>query len=473
MEKLIFVNSNIFLPKDHLSTQNVMQNIAGNSGNSYITYSVIKMIYGEFVDVNDIKNIWLTKYNKTTAEEINKSYDKVILILQDNLRINDSYYKHDIYEDAIKFFEKIKLPIVVFSLGSNSFGTKLNIKKLKKSLIKFLQIISHKTESFGVRGEYTQEILEKIGIKNATVTGCPSYFETGPNRKVIKSYHKNKKLLIGGFVSNRYVNDCESHLILQDEEKYIKLLMGSYIKDSDLEGCHYKSHDKEIVNLYLKKRIHFFVNMDQWKSFIKDKNFSFYIGTRVHGSIMAINSGIVPIVTNQDFRSKEMCDLFKIPNIDLGYEDDIFEIYQNIDVNKINKEYNKLFNKFSEWIELNGLKINKEFYKNSQEDKKLDNKHLNIYSSYSKRYDLLVSSVHEKTINNDIKKHQNIVFKIELKVIKILCCFVPTRKYRKTLRNEGIVKLNKFLGRFVASFVFNKEKRKNIRKYFIYISDVG
>ena len=142
MEKLIFVNSNIFLPKDHLSTQNVMQNIAGNSGNSYITYSVIKMIYGEFVDVNDIKNIWLTKYNKTTAEEINKSYDKVILILQDNLRINDSYYKHDIYEDAIKFFEKIKLPIVVFSLGSNSFGTKLNIKKLKKSLIKFLQIIS-------------------------------------------------------------------------------------------------------------------------------------------------------------------------------------------------------------------------------------------------------------------------------------------------------------------------------------------
>lgn len=470
MEKLFFINSNIFLPKDHLSTQNVIQNIAGNSGNSYITYSVIKMIYGEFVDIDDIKNMWLTKYNKTTVEEINKSYDKVILILQDNLRINDSYYKHDIYEEAIKFFEKIKLPIVCFSLGSNSFGTKLNIKNLKKSLIKFLQIVSHKTESFGVRGEYTQEILEKIGIKNSTVTGCPSYFEAGPSRKVIKSYHKNKKLLIGGFVNNRYVNDYESHLILQDEEKYIKLLMGDSIKDFDLEGFHYKSYDKEVLKLYLKKQIHFFVNMDQWKSFIKDKNFSFYIGTRIHGSIMAINSGIVPIVTHQDFRSKEMCDLFKITNIDLDYEDDIFEIYQNIDVNKINKEYKNLFNNFSKWIESNGLKINKEFYKKPQDDKKLDNTHLNICNSYSKRYDLLVDLIYEKTTNNVIKKHQ--IFKIEHKFVKILCCFVPTKKYRKTLRNEGILKLNKFLGRFVASFVFNKEKRKDIRKYFIDISNV-
>ena len=82
-----------------------------------------------------------------------------------------------------------------------------------------------------------------------------------------------------------------------------------------------------------------------------------------------------------------------------------------------------------------------------------------------------LENIRSQIFKPNIKKGSKIL-KIEHKFVKILCCFVPIQKYRKTLRNEGIVKLNKFLGKFVASFVFNKEKRKNIRKYFIDISDV-
>ena len=88
------------------------------------------------------------------------------------------------FDRVNRFLEAIRIPIVPISLGANSFnGYDLTLcSRLSGEQKRFLSLVSEKSAKIGVRGAYTAEVLNQLGVKNVQITGCPSYFESGETR---------------------------------------------------------------------------------------------------------------------------------------------------------------------------------------------------------------------------------------------------------------------------------------------------
>lgn len=85
--------------------------------------------------------------------------------------------------------ENRDIQLLVLGLGvGNTFATISEfVNELKKNedKIRALKILSEHSLYIGVRGSISAEILDRIGIHNHKMIGCPSFYEL--NRKKICS----------------------------------------------------------------------------------------------------------------------------------------------------------------------------------------------------------------------------------------------------------------------------------------------
>lgn len=188
--KPFFLNSNLSFGRAGGDTvESLLHPAAGNSGNSYITYALVKTVLGDFAGLSHIANVYEYDFSSARdAEFARAECTHVFLVLQDQIRIEESYGLRLPYENIVSFLKKCGKPVVIAGLGANSFGgfDPEFHKKLPPALVKFLREISGMCEKIGIRGEFTADVLDKLGISNFQIIGCPSFFETGPGRRVEK-----------------------------------------------------------------------------------------------------------------------------------------------------------------------------------------------------------------------------------------------------------------------------------------------
>lgn len=377
MEKIVpfFVNSNIcFEEADICGHEKFMSCVAGNTGNSYITYSLIKELLGTFVRVRNIQSIYTYDFNFSgrDIDIINNECTHVILVLQDQIRIKESYGLQLPYDNIILFLKQIKKPIVVAGLGANSFNgydSEFH-KKLPTELVSFLCNISALTKTIGVRGEYTADVLSKIGIDNVRVIGCPSYYERGPDRKIIlKKWDNISNIACSSGVSRKIFNSEMVEVYLQDESERDFIATIAF-------GAEGKYDWKAIRKLKLQK-FKVFSSIDNWKKELAKNDL--FIGMRVHGAILAINSGVPAVVMNGDSRAREICSFFNMPyRPDLARCKDIRKLYDacSCSYEEMNLCYKKRFCSYLEFLHDNGLdyhsEVNSALYRQPQ---------LRLYSS--------------------------------------------------------------------------------------------
>ena len=346
MCKPFFINSNICINSSDISTFEVFMNsIAGNTGNSYITYALIKELFGGLINIRHIQNIYTYNFDKSQEDidYINNDTTHVFLILQDQIRTRESYGLKLPYKKIMDFISKLNKSVIVAGLGANSFnGFEADFhKKLDPELIRFLQFISEHCIEIGIRGHFTEEILHKIGINNVRVIGCPSFYETGKNRVITKNKNILSKDIL--LTSKLHTFRTKFHKIMQDfiEQEVIKNIAFGHNNPLNIEQYF------DIKN----KRCHIFSNIEEWKNFVK--NFSFAVGYRLHGTILAINSGVPALCMNGDSRATEMCEFLKIPhnpNLNIQKERDIIDIYEQLDYTELNNNYPKLYDNFVNFI---------------------------------------------------------------------------------------------------------------------------
>ncbi len=184
--KPFVLNSN--LPDDRMPIpfEQIMQEMAGNSGNTYITYSMLKTLglSDSLTPQQHVKNIW--REELPDAEYINANYTHCLFTLQDQFQAQiPNYIPPDKAFQITKFIDKLRIPLIAYSLGTN-FAAMDTVRLVCPELHPLLNAISSKSVCIGVRGEITREALAKIGITNTTVIGCPTYFEAGRDRKIRK-----------------------------------------------------------------------------------------------------------------------------------------------------------------------------------------------------------------------------------------------------------------------------------------------
>ncbi len=345
-----FINSNIPNQNDLKTYKSFMEECSGNTGNSYITYALIKELEADFNNIHHIKSVYTYNFDNSDIDIdfINNTATHVFLVLQDQIRVSESYGLKLPYEKIQNFIGRINKPVIIAGLCANCFegeGVEL-YKKLSPELINFLKFLSDHCIEIGVRGDFTHEILNKIGIYNVRTIGCPSYFENGRKRLIVKKdlFEKDKILVTSGFyLESLFTN----HHVMQavEEEKYINPIC--------FNDFRYEYSDIEFDN-FLQNKYHIFTNGDDWKSFAR--TFHLALGSRLHGAIAAINSGIPAICTNQDLRAIETCGYLKIPNYkDITDETDFLKLYEELNIDEQNAAYPKLYDNYVDFMNKNNL----------------------------------------------------------------------------------------------------------------------
>ena len=355
-----FINSNICVSKaDVTDLSTFMRSVCGNTGNSYITYALVKEICPTIQKLNHIQNIYT--YDFSTQDKdidfINNCCSHVFFILQDQIRISESYDLKLPYDLIIQFLKRIKKPVIIAGLGANSFDgyDPWLYTKLDSALIYFLKALSDRTREIGVRGNYTQEVLQQIGINNTRVIGCPSFFEMGRNRKKIEkpSLHQNLKIaasLTGIPVS--FLKETKAGIFLQDclplEKEVIKLI--AFKEQGNW------SFLLNQIGPILCNHFYIFSNIEEWKK--KLSAYDFFVGLRVHGAICALNSGIPALIMNRDSRAREMSEFLGIPwNPELLNNLNINNIYDFCSYDDMNSRYETLYDNFSDFLSRNDVSL--------------------------------------------------------------------------------------------------------------------
>ena len=132
-----------------------------------------------------------------------------------------------------------------------------------------------------------------------------------------------------------------------------------------LDGV-YPGYRECIARAIEDRRASVFFDLNCWKAFIA-RECAFAIGTRLHGSIIALNAGIPALLTNGDMRAQEVTRHFGMPLKPgiCGLDFDLQKLYEEMDIDAMNARYDVAFEEYCGWLRENGLKYRQRHGKGS------------------------------------------------------------------------------------------------------------
>ena len=229
--------------------------------------------------------------------------------------------------------ERLEIPVVTIGLGLQAETTDPTAIKVSESSIRLARTLSRKAPFMSTRGHFTTAFLQSIGIMNVVTTGCPSlYMALEQSRRadgtgdglVIQSTRYG---FTRDFLDRQSVNRTlfevaarlDADIVFQSEPEEIEFL----VYGSDASGLDqprvadiaklYGMSDIAQLKQYLSRRGHVYFDIDRWNKYIFDK--AVLVGTRLHGAILALNTGISAFLIAHDSRTSELVEFAKIPTM--------------------------------------------------------------------------------------------------------------------------------------------------------------
>lgn len=308
-------------------------------------------------------------YDELTEEYINSNYDCVLLPLANCFHYNWIPY----LEKRASHVSKLKIPVYVIACGiqAKSYDEIDSlVDSIKEPATKFIKSVYNTGGEFALRGYFTAEFFERLGFKDAVVTGCPSIFQMGRDLTISneKVSRKNFVSTINGTFKLPVPDKCIklSDYICQDV--YGKVLYDpEYFISNPLTFRrilkYIKRGDYDFVRAVANNKIKLFADTQQWMSYYIHNNVSFSFGSRIHGTIIPILSGVPSLCYTRDARTREMTEFFDIPHIVPSsnlQKKDIYEWYCETDYSAFNANFAKRYDDFEKFLQKCGLvkKIN-------------------------------------------------------------------------------------------------------------------
>lgn len=245
------------------------------------------------------------------------------------------------------------------------------IAPFDKDLERLLHRFAERAQ-LGVRTEYDAEFLNRYGIKNVRVIGCPSlYYHRNRDFRVDDSPHDVKSVNFNFTTdfANLGVSQKDAVDIHWNLLRYFKVLHEnqSYRIDFTMQ----KPPFAEICDIHSillsYGEVHsfysdcgrYFYSVKDWIAGIKGRN-DFSMGSRFHGNIAAILAGVPTLMVNVDKRMEGMNAYYKIPAIDIRDFDNEqpLEYYRELaDYSAFNKNYAQTYDNFVDYCGKNGVRL--------------------------------------------------------------------------------------------------------------------
>ena len=258
--------------------------------------------------------------------------DKVYVLPSSNWINLDGHVLRDIFlplEDA-----DVKLAVLGLgvqfdsSISSNTFVSELC---KNQETIKALKILSEHSKCIGVRGSITANCLDKIGIHNWKVIGCPSFYE--PYRKK-GSIHVATPSLEHVAINITPGKEGEGNILRYGYESNAEIILQTMSdmplvlwKNRAVEDRHILSKfpgmselTPEQVRKYIRNNGTMFFTRESWSRHLQEANVTFSVGSRFHGNMMALSHEIPALWVVHDVRTEELTEAMQLPFI---YYDDL------------------------------------------------------------------------------------------------------------------------------------------------------
>lgn len=263
--------------------------------------------------------------------------------------------------------------VVAIGLGAQAQAG-IDEVQLKPGTRRFLDVISERSKSIGVRGEFTGAVLERLGIKNFDIIGCPSVFMFGGEFRTIDpvdgvrlsvntTWHGHYRDGIAELLSFGMKNDA-----LFVEQSYFELL--SFTKNKEVSQIvdftsRYYTHDAvsgwNAID-WLRRRMVYYTKLQDWKAAMNNIDIS--IGSRFHGAVVSILMGARALLLTMDTRTLELAEFFNIPHMplqDFDSSNSLEYYYKKSDPTRFLSTFTKRRIEYQNFLLKNGLRLDPGF----------------------------------------------------------------------------------------------------------------
>lgn len=238
------------------------------------------------------------------------------------------------------FVEKCDLPIVCIGLGAQAqLGGDPRLQ-LKPGTVRYLQIVSERSHTIGVRGAFTQQVLEHLGINNTIVTGCPSQtinsrLKGRDIRSLIENFGSVERPRVAYTLGTleeyarrtehrlaKLVSTFPHKIIVQTNPRFMRFLhdgnadeesveffkwVGSFVRP-DLSAHEFMS--------YLAQSSLFYSDARTWIDQMRSTDL--VLGMRIHGVVAAIQAARLGVCVAFDSRTEELAHTMGYPYVTHG-----------------------------------------------------------------------------------------------------------------------------------------------------------
>ncbi|MFA0497215.1 polysaccharide pyruvyl transferase family protein, partial [Vibrio sp. 10N.222.54.B11] len=282
-----------------------------------------------------------------------------------------------------ELIKQMECPTIPVAIGAQSHGS-VNDFSLGKNTKNLIALLSERSSAISVRDEFTQQALEKYGIKNSIITGCPSNFINDDDELGKKVQEKAQNLIKNKLdvketryhISEYSAGNAVSSLVLAKTLKILSKSAGQYIIQSpellpfllrETRSLPLSYKLPGLMNLtpkvksLLNSRTQHFSGIEPWLDFSRTCDISF--GMRIHGNMIPLQAEVPSIVVTHDTRTAGLSNTMCIPTI--GAEE-FYKIRSSqlntVLLNKVimtmgdyDTQRRELKNRFSTFFESNGL----------------------------------------------------------------------------------------------------------------------
>lgn len=303
-----------------------MRRVGNNCGNLVFQYAVDRLITEETKIIGqDIP--WAPKKIQ--------EHCRVIVIPSANfLRENFDFSGY------VSFLERAELPLVFLGLGAQADDFTKSSFDFHPSVLRLIDLIKERCHKISVRGEFTARVLDKYGITDTVVTGCPSNF-INPSLELPDMLARKLKGSIGSFITHAdepwpkkpIKKEVERRLVdwthignaimvqqsVPTEIGYLRRNNPFTEKRnfSDIESGLAKtlmpSVELEDFRQFVASRLRTYYSVDQWLE--DSSHYDFSLGLRLHGNMVAWQSGTPALWITHDSRTRELVDTMALPSI--------------------------------------------------------------------------------------------------------------------------------------------------------------
>jgi len=341
-----------------------------NIGDAFVFDSSLKLLTFSKLGFLDIR-----EFNPGALDRLREEYDYVVL--------RGSNYLHNEmdWERAETVLKYLGLPVLAFGIGAQApVDGRISLTDATKNV---MRVIADSTESIGVRGAYTAQVLADIGITNTRIIGCPTAFRRNdPDLEITLPRMEDVKrvgITIRREVSPAYAQDIRQYLtfhrdlvkscaarfdtslLTQGELEEKKLVLGTQeqkeeaiaaLRDYAWEKEWY--FDDEMEQLYRSRLFYSDVVADYDTAVSRC---DLVLGYRLHGNLMALANRVPAIYFTYDSRTREFADTFKIPSFDV-FSEEVFRLGDYWDqslFDVFNRAYRETYGDMYRFLSENGI----------------------------------------------------------------------------------------------------------------------